>query len=100
MATPFVAGQAALIHSRAPQATAPRYRAADRRNGAAARDALNPAFAGRLGQGRIDIGASLEYLATKGFPTSGRGILSGSCIGAVAPEPTATARLLLPLLVR
>jgi subtilisin family serine protease len=98
MATPFVAGQAALIRSWAPQAT-PRDIATLIAETARPLDALNPLFEGRLGKGRIDVGASLEYLVAQGFPTSGGGTLSGSCVSEGA-APTTPSKIFLPLLAR
>ena len=58
MATPFVAGQAALIRAAAPSAN-PRQIAALIGVTAKSLDPLNPKYGGELGQGRIAIGASL-----------------------------------------
>lgn len=78
MATPFAAGQVALIRSMASSLTV--REVAELIGGTAQPlDALNPAFAGRLGAGRLDIGASLVHLMAGVWPDAGRGILSNSC---------------------
>jgi subtilisin family serine protease len=80
MATPFVSGQAALLLSRRPtlnvrqvigiiQATARPL------------DNLNPSFSGKLGDGRVNIGASLAFLAAGNAPEAKHGRISGSCVG-------------------
>jgi subtilisin family serine protease len=79
MATPFVAGQAALIHSAAPTLNA-REIALLIGGTAHSIDILNPQFAGRLGAGQVDIGASLELLLTGNLPKSNHGLMSLSCI--------------------
>lgn len=61
MATPFVAGQAALIRSVAPSLL-PEDIAAQICETAQPLDAINPEFAGLLGAGRVDVGASLQSL--------------------------------------
>lgn len=79
MATPFVAGQAALLYSLAPSLNA---RSVGMLIGGTAHslDALNPAVAGKLGDGRIDIGASVAALVSGAIPTSGHGRISNSCV--------------------
>jgi subtilisin family serine protease len=79
MATPFVAGQAALIHSAGPALNA---RDIALLIGGTARslDKLNPQFVGRLGRGLIDISASLELLLTGNLPKSNHGLMGLSCI--------------------
>ena len=64
---------------------------------AAPLDALNPAYDGELGQGRIAIGASLSYLAANGLPLAGDGIISGSCVDAA---DGASLRIFLPAVRR
>ena len=61
MAAPFVAGQAALIRSVAPNISAGSV-ANQIINTAHSIDAANPGMAGLLGRGRIDIGASLDAM--------------------------------------
>lgn len=63
MAAPFVAGQAALIRSAAPDISAASV-ATHIINTAQTIDALNPGMAGLLGRGRIDVGASLAAICT------------------------------------
>jgi len=79
MATPFVAGQAALIHGNAPTFNA---RDIAMLIGGTARsvDKLNPAFSGELGAGQIRIGDSLSAIAAGAVHDSGRGLLSSSCV--------------------
>ena len=62
MATPFVTGQAALLRSANPQLTLDEVGlliggTAD------SLDRINPLYRGRLGEGRVDLLASLESLA-------------------------------------
>lgn len=66
MATPFVAGQAALLRSVCPTLTAEEV-SARMQSTAQSLDAHNPAFAGLLGAGRPDYVASLQV------PCSGHG---------------------------
>jgi thermitase len=79
MATPFIAGQAALIYSKAPALNV-QYIATLITGTAHSIDALNPLFVGQLGMGQIDIGASLDVLASGVLPTSGKGIIGSSCV--------------------
>ncbi len=79
MATPFVAGQAALIHSAGPALNA-RDIALLIGETAHSLDKLNPQFAGRLGLGQVDISASLELLLTGDLPKSNHGLMGLSCI--------------------
>ena len=58
MATPFVAGQAALLRSASPDLRADDIEQAIRST-AQSVDAVNPGYADLLGKGRIDIRASL-----------------------------------------
>jgi thermitase len=74
MASPFVAGQAALIHSVAP--------AANVRQVASLIDVTAvrpPPLTASLGAGRIAIGASLRYWSARGFPPTDHD-MSGSCV--------------------
>ena len=79
MATPFVAGQAALLHSLAP---ALNVRDIARAMGSTAQslDALNPAFVGRLGVGRPDVAASLEQILSGPLPTSAGDLIGDHCV--------------------
>ena len=69
MATPFVAGQAALLRGTNPQLTLDQ---AGLLIGGTANslDLKNPEYRGRLGEGRIDLLASLELLASDSWPTA------------------------------
>lgn len=76
MATPFVAGQAALLHGfdgALSPAGIGRLIAAT----AHSTDQQNPDYAGLLGAGRVDIGASLAYLAANPVPTSAPELMDG-----------------------
>jgi subtilisin family serine protease len=80
MATPFVAGQAALIRSLAPAAN-PRQVAQLIAVTAQSLDDSNSDATDKLGAGRVDIGASLTYLQRNGFPRDASGgVMSGSCL--------------------
>jgi len=76
MATPFVAGQAALLRGANPQLTLDEVvlliggttDSLDRRN---------PAYRGQLGEGRIDLFASLESLVADTWPTPEHNVLAG-----------------------
>ena len=76
MATPFVAGQAALLRGANPQLTLNEVglliggttESLDRRN---------PAYRGKLGEGRIDLLASLESLVADTWPPPERNVFSG-----------------------
>ncbi|QIN80460.1 S8 family serine peptidase [Rubrobacter marinus] len=59
MAAPFVAGQAALIRSREGSSTPAAVEALIRET-ARPLDAKNPAYAGKLGAGHADVGASMQ----------------------------------------
>lgn len=59
-AAPFVAGTAALIYQANPQASWDQVRDAIRET-AVDVDSLNPLFAGKLGKGRINPGAAIQY---------------------------------------
>ena len=76
MATPFVAGQAALLRGADPQLTLGEVGlliggTAD------SLDRANPAYRGWLGEGRIDLLASLESLATKDWPGQEQNVFAG-----------------------
>jgi subtilisin family serine protease len=76
MATPFVAGQAALLRSANPQLTLDELGlliggTTD------SLDRMNPAYRGRLGEGRIDLLASLESLAANTWPTQDHNLFAG-----------------------
>jgi thermitase len=76
MATPFVAGQAALLRGANPQLTLDEVGlliggttdSLDRRN---------PTYRGQLGEGRIDLFASLESLVADTWPTPEHNVLAG-----------------------
>lgn len=77
MATPFVAGQAALLHGDVPTKGVERDERGEHRVecvGALIRetaqplDATNPDYPGMLGGGHADAGASVEYLRSNGCP--------------------------------
>lgn len=76
MATPFVAGQAALLQSADRQLTLDEV---GRLIGGTARslDRKNPAYLGLLGEGRVDILASLESLIAHTWPTPERNLFAG-----------------------
>jgi subtilisin family serine protease len=76
MATPFVAGQAALLRSTSPQLTLDEVGlliggTTD------SLDKSNPAYRGGLGEGRIDLLASLESLITNKWPAQVHNVLAG-----------------------
>ena len=76
MATPFVAGQAALLRGANPQLTLDEVGlliggTAD------SLDNRNPAYRGRLGEGRVDLLASLETLAANDWLTPERNLFAG-----------------------
>jgi subtilisin family serine protease len=81
MATPFVAGQAALLHSMRP-ALNPRSISAVIGVTARPLDNLNPNFDGEMGSGRIDVGASVARLAAGGAINNRDSLISGSCVEA------------------
>lgn len=69
MATPFVAGQAALLRGANPQLTLDEVGlliggTTD------SLDRTNPLYRGRLGEGRINLLASLESLGSDSWPTA------------------------------
>jgi subtilisin family serine protease len=76
MATPFVAGQAALLLGSNPQLTLDEV---GRLIGGTAHplDQKNPSYSGRLGEGRIDLIASLESLAANALPAAEHNVLAG-----------------------
>jgi len=76
MATPFVAGQAALLRGANPQLTLDEVGlliggTAD------SLDRMNPGYRGRLGEGRIDLFASLESLVAATWPTPEHNVFAG-----------------------
>lgn len=78
MAAPFVAGQAALIRSVAPALKAVDVNGLIIRT-AQSLDALNPRFAGLLGAGKPDIGASLGCHWADVWPDARHNILDNLC---------------------
>ena len=76
MATPFVAGQAALLRGVNPQLTLDEVGLLIGGTSDSL-DQANPAYRGRLGEGRIDILASLESLVTNAWPTPERNVFAG-----------------------
>ena len=77
MATPFVAGQAALLRGANPQLTLNEVGLLIGGT-AASLDNRNPAYRAQLGQGRIDFLSSLESLAASSWPAPDRNVLA-SC---------------------
>ena len=76
MATPFVAGQAALLRGANPQLTLDQ--AGVLIGGTAdSLDLRNPEYRGRLGEGRIDLLASLEALVAGTWPTPEHNVFAG-----------------------
>ena len=76
MATPFVAGQAALLRGANPQLTLDE--AGLLIGGTSdSLDRRNPAYRGQLGEGRIDLFASLESLVADTWPTPEHNVLAG-----------------------
>ena len=75
MATPFVAGQAALLRAANPQLTLDELGLLIGGT-ATSLDNRNPAYRAQLGQGRIDFLASLESLASHSWPASNRNVLA------------------------
>jgi thermitase len=76
MATPFVAGQAALLRGANPQLT---LNQVGLLIGGTAHslDNKNPAYRTQLGEGRIDFLASLEALAANSWPTPDHNVFAG-----------------------
>jgi subtilisin family serine protease len=78
MAAPFVAGQAALIRSLRPRMTV--RDVANLIGGTAdSISLLNPGYNGLLGDGRIDLAASVYAAAGDGSPRANRARISSSC---------------------
>lgn len=76
MATPFVAGQVALLRGANPQLTLEEVGlfiggTAD------SLDRVNPTYRNRLGEGRVDFLESLEALAANAWPTQDRNVFAG-----------------------
>jgi subtilisin family serine protease len=76
MATPFVAGQAALLRSMNQQLT---LKEVGLLIGGTADslDPRNPVYRSQLGQGRIDLLASLEALTANTWPTAENNLFAG-----------------------
>jgi hypothetical protein len=74
MATPFVAGQAALVRAVKPRASAACVSGIiEATADLAALDAANPTFVGKLGRGHADAAASTDYAANQPQPCAGAG---------------------------
>jgi subtilisin family serine protease len=76
MATPFVAGQAALLRSADPQLTLSEVGLLIGGT-AVSLDNRNPGYRSQLGQGRVDLLTSLESLAADSWPTQDRNVFAG-----------------------
>ena len=79
MASPFVAGQAALLYS-IDSTLSPRDVALLIASTSTSLDDVNPNFQGKLGAGQPDMEASLVELLNGNIPSSNKGIMSDSCI--------------------
>lgn len=79
LSTPFVSGQAALIHSFRPQLSV-RQIAALIAQTAQSVNAQNPAYVGGLGAGLPKVYSSLEFLAMGNTPALGSGPLSACAV--------------------
>lgn len=79
MSTPFVTGQAALIHSLSP-ALNPQDIANIIGETSHSLDLPNPRYAGKLGMGLIDIDGSLEFTLNVTLPIANHGLIGISCI--------------------
>ena len=76
MATPFVAGQAALLRGANPQLTLDEVGLLIGGT-TESLDRANPAYRGELGEGRIDLLASLESLVANTWPTPEHNLFAG-----------------------
>ena len=76
MATPFVAGQAALLRGANPQLTLDEVGLLIGGTSDSL-DRMNPAYRSRLGDGRIDLLASLESLVANAWPPPERNLFAG-----------------------
>ena len=79
MATPFISGQVALLHSVDPTLN-PRDLALFMGETAHSIDTLNPQYTGKLGMGLVDIGGSLELLVGGTVPSANHGVIGMSCV--------------------
>ncbi len=95
MATPFVAGQAALIHSFRPQLNPYEIATLIAETAQSTAD-TNPDYGSDLGSGRLDIVASLNWLVRGDPIPEGGGTISSSCVepgepfATVTPTPSST----------
>jgi subtilisin family serine protease len=94
MATPFVAGQAALLRSK-NASLSPRQLAHLIAGSADSTDGLNPTFVELLGHGRANMVASLNHVISGTFPNNGN-VFSGGCDDDGDDEPTAMPRTRTP----
>lgn len=76
MATPFVAGQAALLRGVNPQLSLDEVGLLIGGT-TESLDRSNPAYRGQLGEGRIDLLASLESLVAGTWPAQERNVFAG-----------------------
>ncbi|MFN8454149.1 MAG: S8 family serine peptidase [Anaerolineae bacterium] len=79
MATPFVAGQAALLHSLSPSLNA-RQIAMLISGTTHSLDDANPDYKGRLGSGLVDISSSIQALQSGNLPDKNDGGIGNSCV--------------------
>jgi thermitase len=98
MAAPFVSGQAALIRRLRPDWNPWQISAAIARTSRDIR-ANNPGFGSDLGEGRIDVAASVVFAQSAAQPPTDDALISSSCVepespaGSPTPTPTPGATL-------